>query len=103
MYRLAMSCIFSELIRSSRLFLVEDNCFQIDPKTSLACEKMKNLGLDAFLLIMKEINKNIYLASRNLASLSVLNVCFINPVVLISSRRVVLTQSALLHIKGWLK
>jgi len=94
MYRGAMRCIFSELIRQDRLVAVEE--FSIDsPKTKNLLGKLAELSLDDVLIISSDIDNNLRLASRNLKAISVRHVSNIDPLSLISHEKVLVTLAAL--------
>lgn len=94
MYRGAMRCIFSELIRQNRLVAVEE--FSIDsPKTKNLLGKLAELSLDDVLIISSDIDDNLRLASRNLKSISVRHASNIDPLSLISHEKVLVTLAAL--------
>ena len=94
MYRGAMRCIFSELIRQDRLVAVEE--FSIDsPKTKNLLGKLAELSLDDVLIISSDIDDNLRLASRNLKSIRVRHVSNIDPLSLISHEKVLVTLAAL--------
>ena len=94
MYRGAMRCIFSELIRQDRLVAVEE--FSIDsPKTKNLLGKLAELSLDDVLIISSDIDDNLRLASRNLKSISVRHASNIDPLSLISHEKVLVTLAAL--------
>ncbi|TVQ67762.1 MAG: 50S ribosomal protein L4 [Oceanospirillales bacterium] len=94
MYRAAMRCIFSELVRQDRLVVVEG--FQMEaPKTKHFIAKMKELELSNALLITEEVEVNLYLAARNVPHVDVRDVAAIDPVSLIGFDKVVVTSAAL--------
>lgn len=94
MYRAAMRCIFSELVRQDRLVVVEG--FQMEaPKTKQFIAKMKELELSNALLITEEVEVNLYLAARNVPHVDVRDVAAIDPVSLIGFDKVVVTSAAL--------
>ena len=94
MYRGAMRCIFSELIRQDRLVAVEE--FSVDsPKTKALLAKLTALKLDDVLIISSDINANLQLAARNLKDISVKHVSNIDPLSLISHEKVLVTVDAL--------
>ena len=94
MYRGAMRCIFSELIRQNRLVAVEE--FSIDsPKTKNLLGKLAELSLDDVLIISSDIDDNLRLASRNLKSISGRHASNIDPLSLISHEKVLVTLAAL--------
>ena len=94
MYRGAMQCIFSELIRQNRLVAIEE--FSVDsPKTKTRLGKLAELSLDDVLIISSEVDENLRLASRNLNNISVKHVSSIDPLSLISHEKVLVTLAAL--------
>lgn len=94
MYRAAMRCIFSELVRQDRLVVVEG--FQMEaPKTKQFIAKMKELELSNALLITEEVEVNLYLAARNVPHVDVRDVAAIDPVSLVGFDKVVVTSAAL--------
>jgi large subunit ribosomal protein L4 len=93
MYRAGMAAILSQLAREDRLKVVEQ--FKIDqPKTKALAQKVKDMGLDEVLVITDDIDENLYLSSRNLANVLVLDVSEADPVALVHFRNVLLTRSA---------
>ena len=93
MYRAAMRSILSELARTDRLVVVDDlNVSQ--PKTKLLVEALKEVGVDNALIISREVDRNLFLASRNLHKVDVRDVEGADPVTLISHEKVVITVEA---------
>jgi large subunit ribosomal protein L4 len=94
MYRGALQCILSELIRQDRLVACES--FSVDaPKTKALLEQLKPLALDNVLIISETVDENLYLAARNLKHVDVRDVEGVDPVSLISYEKVLITVSAL--------
>jgi len=102
MYRGAIRAIFSELLRSGRLLLVED-FVTATHKTKDFKQKLTEIGVDDCLIIGKEVDENTLLASRNIPKVCVTEWGSIDPVLLLSYRKVVLTQSALAEVEEQLK
>ena len=101
MYRGAMQCILSELIRNDRLFVVNE--FELGShKTQELVNKLKEFELDNVLIISEEVEKNLYLAARNLHKVDVLDVTGIDPVSLIGFENVLITVSALKKVEEML-
>lgn len=101
MYRGAMSCILSELIRQGRLFVVNE--FELaSHKTKDLVIKLKEFELDNVLIISDQVEKNLYLAARNLHKVDVLDVAGIDPVSLIGFDNVIITVSALKKVEEML-
>jgi len=93
MYRAAMRSILSELARTDRLMIVE--ALDVDqPKTKLLVETLKGYGVDNVLIVADNVNKNLYLASRNLHRVDVRDVEGADPVSLIAYDKVMITVDA---------
>ena len=94
MYRGALRCIVSELIRQQRLVAVES--FAVDaPKTKELVAQLKDLEISNGLIITEEVDENLFLAARNVKSVDVRDVEGIDPVSLISYDKVLITVPAL--------
>ena len=94
MYRAAMQCILSELIRQERLIVVHE--FAVEShKTKDLVTKLKDFDLDNVLIVSDQIEENLYLAARNLHKVDVLDVSGLDPVSLIGFEKVLITVSAL--------
>jgi large subunit ribosomal protein L4 len=94
MYRAGLAAILSQLAREDRLVVIEDFSFDT-PKTKLLAQKLKGMGLDSVLMVTAALEENIYLASRNLPRVLVLEVSETDPLSLIRFPKVLLTKSAL--------
>lgn len=94
MYRAGVAAILSQLAREDRLAIVE-NFSVAAPKTKLFSEKLKAMGLESVLLITDGFDENLYLSSRNLPNVLVLDVNQADPVSLVRFPKVLLTKSAL--------
>lgn len=101
MYRGAMQAILSELHRQERFEVVEK--FELDaPKTK---DLVKLLGAEAnerVLILTEEVGPNVYLASRNLRNVTVLDTAGLDPVTLVNADRVVATVDSVKKIQEWL-
>jgi large subunit ribosomal protein L4 len=94
MFRGAMQSILSELIRQDRLVVTED--FAVDaPKTKQMQARLKELDLENVLIVVEEVDSNLYLAARNLRKVDVIDVQGVNPVNLIGFEKVLFTVGAL--------
>jgi len=101
MLRNALRSMFSELARQERLIVLES----IDLKESKTRElkaQLNKLNLDKVLIVTDEVNSQLFLASRNLPNVEVLDVQGIDPVSLIYFEKVVVTVPALKQIEEWL-
>ena len=93
MYRAGMASILSQLVREDRLSVVDSIAVEA-PKTKLFAQKIKSMGYDSVLVIIDSLDENVYLASRNLPNVLVLEVTEADPVSLIRFPKVVMTKNA---------
>ncbi|NMF88837.1 50S ribosomal protein L4 [Aromatoleum petrolei] len=94
MYRAGVASILSQLAREDRLAVVEN--FSVEaPKTKLLSQKLKGMGLDSVLVITDQFDENLFLSSRNLHKVLVLEVSETDPVALVHYDRVIVTKGAL--------
>ena len=94
MFRAGMAAILSELARQDRLVVVEDLVVDA-PKTKVFLQKLKAMGLDdKALVITDDLTENLYLSSRNLPNLLVLEAQETDPVSLVRFPKVVVTKKA---------
>jgi len=94
MYRAGIAAILSQLAREDRIAVVEN--FNVEaPKTKLLSCKLKGMGLDSVLVITDELDENLFLSSRNLHNVLVLEAHETDPVSLIRFGKVLVTRSAM--------
>lgn len=98
MYRAGMATILSQLVREERLFVVED-LSAASPKTKAFAEQVKNMGLEQVLFVTKQLDENVYLSSRNLPHVLVLEAHQIDPYSLLRYKKVVLTKDAVAQLE----
>ena len=99
MYRGALRCIVSELIRQQRLIAVESFAVEA-PKTKALLTQLKELEISNGLIITEEVDENLFLAARNVKAVDVRDVEAIDPVNLISYDKVLITVPALKKLEG---
>ena len=100
MYRGAVRCIFSDIVRHDRLIVVPPSSLIFDtPKTKALVAKLSALELDNVLIIAAQVERNLYLSARNLHSVEVCDAEAINPVLLMSYEKVLVTTDALKAIE----
>jgi len=93
MYRAGIATILSQLVRDDRLMVVEQ--LEVEaPKTKLLAGKLKTMGFDRLLVITDELDDNLFLSSRNIPNLLVLDVAQTDPLSLIRFPKVILTKGA---------
>jgi large subunit ribosomal protein L4 len=93
MFRAGMATILSQLVREDRLSVVEQLSLD-SPKTKLLAGKIKGMGFEKVLVITDDLDDNLYLSSRNLPNMLVLEVAHADPVSLIRFPNVILTKGA---------
>lgn len=101
MYRAAIRSILSELARQGRLVLVED-FEQKEPGTRSFIEKLNALDVKEALIITDEISENLYLSSRNVPLVDVVDTQEINPFTLVGYEKVLMTRGAVEKVEAWL-
>ncbi|MEM7468498.1 MAG: 50S ribosomal protein L4 [Pseudomonadota bacterium] len=102
MYRAAITSILSELVRQERLLIVDDVALN-EAKTKQLVTNLKNLNVENVLLVTEEINENVFLASRNLHKVGVVDVETIDPTLLIGFDHIVISKEAMTRLEERLK
>jgi len=102
MYRAGMRSIFSQLAREGRITVVD--CLSVEaPKTKLLAAKLGAMGLDSVLVITDNLDENLFLASRNLAHVLVVEPRHADPLSLVHYKKVLVTKGAVAQIEELLK
>lgn len=101
MYRAGLAAIFSQLAREGRLAVVDSLKVEA-PKTKLLAAKFKAMGLESVLVIADEVDENLYLASRNLANVLVVEPRYADPLSLVHYKKVLVTKAAIEQLKEML-
>lgn len=97
-YRVGMASIFSKLVADGRLSFVED--IKLDsPKTKGFASTLKNLKVESALVIADTIDENLYLASRNLPNVYVIEPRYVDPLSLVHFKKVLVTKGAVEQLK----
>ena len=98
MYRAGMAAILSQLVREDRLSVIE--AFSIDqPKTKVLAGKLRDLGMDHVLILTESVDDNLYLSSRNLPNVLVMEARHADPVSLMRYEKVLVTKAAVKHLE----
>ncbi len=100
MYRAAIRSILSELLRAERLLAVEG--FKLEtPKTKEFVQLLKQLDVKEALIVVspEEFTEELYLASRNIKNVAVVDSIEINPVALMCFDKVIMTQEAVKQVE----
>ncbi len=100
MYRIALASILSQLIRDERI-IVADKINVDVPKTKNFVQILKNLALikDSVLSVVDELTEEVFLASRNIPNILVLESHQVDPYSLLRCKKVVFVQTALERIQ----
>ena len=98
MYRGALRSMLSELARTDRL-VVTDSIPLEAPKTRLLASQLKSWSLEKVLIVVEATDEKLYLASRNLPYVEVLEVTALNPLSLASYDKVLMTVAAVKRIE----
>ena len=93
-YRAGMQTILSELVRQDRLKVVDS--FTVDsPKTKQFVQKINAQGIDGGVLLLTDgFDENLYLSSRNLPNVLVVEAQYADPVSLVRFPNVLVTANA---------
>lgn len=101
MYRAGIRSILSQLAREDRVAVVDTFTLE-SPKTKLAAAKLKSLGLDSVLIITDNVDENVYLATRNLPYVAVVEPRYADPLSLIHYKKVLITKPAIAQLEEML-
>jgi large subunit ribosomal protein L4 len=101
MYRGALQSILSELVRQERLVVV-DTMEIAEPKTRLLIDKLAGMDFTKGLIVTASADENLYLASRNVPGVYLLDVAGIDPVSLVAADKVIMTVEAVNKVQEWL-
>ncbi len=102
MYRAGVASILSQLVRDGRLSVCDS--FKVEtPKTKAFSAQLKNIGYENVLIVVEDINENLFLASRNLGHVGVVMPHQVNPLALLAFKHVLVTKAALAQIEEALK
>lgn len=99
MFRAGIATIFSRLAQDGRLSVVDGLAIEA-PKTRILAGKLKEMGIsNRVLIIAHEIDENLWLSSRNLPNVLLLEPQHADPVSLIRFDRVLMTRDAVKSIE----
>jgi len=102
MYRAGVASILSQLVREGRLSVIEALALDA-PKTKLFSSKLKALGLTGTVLVVTDkVEENVFLSSRNLPDVLVLEAREVDPVSLVRFENVLLTRAAVTQFEEML-
>ena len=98
MYRAGMASILSQLVREERLSVIETLTLE-EPKTKLLAGKLRSLGMSQVLILTDKLDENLFLSSRNLPGVLVLEARHADPVNLMRFENVLVTKAAVKHLE----
>ncbi len=101
MYRGALQTILSELVRQDRLVVLESLELSA-PKTTELLAKLAELNFERGLIVTADVVDNLFLASRNIPNVHVIDVVGLDPVSLVAADKVIMTVDAVKKIEEWL-
>ena len=100
-FKSALKSILSALAKDSRLVVVDEITIE-EPKTKFMVVLLEKLELENVLIILKEVDLNIRLASRNIPNVEVISLDKMNPVNLIKFDYVLMDSKVLTEIESTL-
>ncbi len=98
MYRAAMRSILSQAATDGRLVIV-DSLNVSEPKTKAMQSQLNDLGVSKALVLLDEVSEAVFLSSRNIPNIQVLDVAGVNPVSLVRYPHIVTTAAALKQLE----
>jgi large subunit ribosomal protein L4 len=101
MFRAGMCSILSQLAREDRIAVVDSLKLEA-PKTKMLADKLKDMGYESVLVITDEFDENLYLSSRNLINVQVVEAQHADPVSLVRYANVLMTRGAMAKIEEML-
>jgi len=102
MYRAGLASILSQLVREGRLAVIDQLAVEA-PKTKLFARKINALGLTGTVLVVTDqLDDNVFLSSRNLPDVLVLETREVDPVSLVRFNNVLLTKGAVTQFEEML-
>ena len=101
MYRAGICSILSQLAREDRVAVIEGISVEA-PKTKLLAEKIRGMGLGSVLIVTDAMDENLWLASRNLVNVLVVEPRQADPLSLIHYDKVLITKPALAKVQEML-
>ena len=93
-YRLGIKCILSEQVKEGK-FKVVDNLVLKGHKTKDFVRLLENFGVEKVLIITEDVNKELYLASRNIPNVYCITPSEIDPVIVYQAPAIIVTRTAL--------
>ena len=101
-FKSALKSIFSALAKEKRLIIIDEITIE-EPKTKFMIGFLKKLELENVLIILKELDINTELASRNIPNVEAISLDKMNPVNLIRFDYVLMDSKVLAELEGTLQ
>ena len=99
MYRAGMCAILSQLLRDNRLKFVDEFVVSTS-KTRDFIQKLKMYQLSEAMIITDSVDNNLYLASRNVPNVRVIEMAHIDPVSLLRYESIIMTRETAEKFEG---
>lgn len=96
-YRLGVRCILSEQVKQGKIKVVDSLALE-SHKTKDFVDLMQKFGVESALFIAEDVNKSLYLASRNIPNVFCITPSEIDPVILYQAPVIIVTKTALEQI-----
>jgi large subunit ribosomal protein L4 len=102
MYRAGLASILSKLVSEGSLSVIESLTVEA-PKTKLLADKLKAMGFDKRVLIVTDdLSDDLWMASRNLPNVMIVEPRHIDPVSMVRFGRVLMTSAAVKAVEEML-
>lgn len=98
MFRVGIRSILSELLRQNRL-IISGEVLATTPKTKALSAQLDAIDSKRTLIVVNEVDMNLALASRNMPYVEVVEAANLNPVLLVTADKVIVTPSALQQLE----
>ncbi|MEC8882565.1 MAG: 50S ribosomal protein L4 [Pseudomonadota bacterium] len=96
-YRLGIKCILSEQVKQGKLKVVDSLAIE-SHKTKDFVGLLQKFGEEKVLFITEDVNKSLYLATRNIPNVYCITPSEIDPVILYQAPVIIVTKTALEQI-----
>ena len=98
--QLARASALSYKVKENNIFILEDLTFD-NPKTKESVSLLTSFNLlnKKALIVLPELNKNVYLSSRNLQNVKVVNASFINTYDVMRANTLLVLESSIAEIQ----
>jgi len=101
MYRAGIASIMSKLASEGRLSVV-DSMSMAAPKTKDLANRLKGMGLGRVMIVTDSLDDNLWMSSRNLPNVLVVEVRHIDPVSMVHFDNVLMTKNAVKMVEEML-